>query len=182
MRTSDWRQIQVAFDRRFIHTNYEHAVEGDEYEDDIHDLQATHSTRTAQVKYGNTGTRVDPTTSTMFQQLSGKFHAWYHLVSRPPRDDFAASHEPSIRSIPTEADVQRALDRLHGNGARFKSAKHQEAMEAILQGVSPVVTIFPTGGGKTDFLLIPAILYPEKTFSRCYSTSRIGKRPPESML
>ena len=68
--------------------NFEHGLEEDEYEDDIHDLQATHSTHIAQVKYANTGMRVDLTTSTKFQCLSGKFHVWYRLISRPPREDF----------------------------------------------------------------------------------------------
>ncbi len=164
MRTSDWRQIQVALDREFIHTNYEHIVEEDEYEDDIHDLQAVHSTKVAKLKYGNTGTRVDATTSSMFQYVSGKFHAWYYLVSRPPRDDFIESQQLSTRIIPSQDDIQRALNRLYGNGAEFRSAKHREAMDCILQGNSPVITIFPTGSGKTGFILLPVILYPEKTF------------------
>ena len=164
MRTSDWRQIQVALDRRFIHTNYEHVMDEDEYEDDIHDLQAVHSTKVAKIKYGNTGTWVDSTTSSMFQHLSGKFHAWYHLVSRPPRDDFIESQKRFIRTIPSEANIQRGLNQLHGNGTEFNSIKHREAMNVILAGKTPVVTIFPTGSGKTDFVLLPAVLYPEKTF------------------
>lgn len=36
-------------------------AEDDEYEEDIYDLEASHSTKVAQVKYGNTGKRVDPT-------------------------------------------------------------------------------------------------------------------------
>jgi len=164
MRTSDWRQIQVALDRRFIRTNYEHAINEDEYEDDIHDLQAVHTTKVGKIKYGSTGTLVDPTTSSMFQHLSRKFHAWYYLVSRPPRDDFNKSQTCSIRTIPSAADIQRALDQLHGNGSKFRSIKHQEVMDIILKGKTPIVTIFPTGSGKSDFVLLPALLYPEKTF------------------
>jgi superfamily II DNA helicase RecQ len=165
MRTSDWRQIQVALDREFIRTGMEDLIDPDEddYEDDIHDLQAVHSTRTAKTTYGVTGV-MDTTTSGRYRQLSGKFHKFYHVLSRPARSDFSSSVKVTTMTVPSESKIQDALDNLHGMGSKFRSLEQRQALNTILQGHSPVVVILPTAGGKTDLILIPAMLSPEKTF------------------
>jgi len=162
----DWRQIQVALDREFICTGMNDLIDPDvdDYEDDIHDLQATHSTRMAKGHYTNTGAKVDTVTSAWYCQLSAKFHKFYYLLSHPARLDFPSSSKPMTISVPSEAKVQAVLDQLHGNGTRFRSPEQRQALETILQGHSPVTMILPTAGGKTDLILISALLFPEKTF------------------
>lgn len=166
MRTSDWRQIQVELDREFMRTGMADLFdpEVDDYEDDIHDLQAVHSTRMAITHYDKTRGRVDTAKSAQYCRLSGKFHKFYYLLSCPLRSGFLASSTRTTVTVPSQTEVQAALDKLHGDGAQFRSPEQKRALESILRGHSPVVAILPTAGGKTDLILIPALLFPEKTF------------------
>ena len=166
MRTSDWRQIQVALDREFIRTGMNDLMDADadDYEDDSHDLQATHSSRIAKGKYAVTGAKVDSATSARYCQLSSKFHKFFYLLSRPARSDFPSSSKARTIAVPSKSEVQATLDRLHGHGSRFRSPEQRQALDVILHGHSPVVAILPTAGGKTDLMLILAVLFPEKTF------------------
>jgi len=52
--------------------------------DDIHEHSTTWQ---VQVGYGFMGERVNSTTSAKFQRQSGKFHAWYFMISSLPRGD-----------------------------------------------------------------------------------------------
>ena len=122
MRTSDWRQIQVALDREFIWMEMKDLIDPDEddYEDDIHDLQAVHSTRTAKMTYGVTGA-MDTTTSGRYHQLSSKFHKFYYVLSSPARSDFSSSVKVTTLTVPSESKIKDALDNLHGKGSKLRS-------------------------------------------------------------
>lgn len=50
-----------------------------------------------------------------------------------------------------------ALEKVHGKGARFKSVEQGQLVEAVCRAEEHVLGILPTGGGKTDSLIIPCL-------------------------
>jgi superfamily II DNA helicase RecQ len=40
----------------------------------------------------------------------------------------------------------------------YRSPKQKQALDAVVQGVSPLIVVLPTGGGKTLLLLAAAVL------------------------
>ena len=66
-------------------------------------------------------------------------------------------------SQPTEKDILSVVQKLHGTTANYRSDKQKErSLLALVKKQSPVVTVLPTEGGKTDCILVPALLYKEK--------------------
>src|SRR5262245_59261518 len=141
--------------------DYEKMDDYDE-EDEVHDLQATHSTHMGNTKYGLTGQRLNQTTIKWFRSVSDKWQRWYGMVSRPPRSDFYPVRESTVEA-PIDSEIQRAVEQLHGIGASFKSEGQEKSVRTIVSDVSPIVSILPTGGGKTDCILIPALIHRRKT-------------------
>jgi RecQ family ATP-dependent DNA helicase len=59
-------------------------------------------------------------------------------------------------------DMVEQLRDMMGDGASFRSVQ-QQAMESIRAGVSPVVTVMPTGEGKSILFMLPAWVEPGGT-------------------
>lgn len=68
-----------------------------------------------------------------------------------------------IAPIDKDALIREALHRLHRDGDKWTCEKQKEAVYAIVNDVSPLVCIFPTGGGKTTLIMIPVMLNEHKT-------------------
>ena len=68
-----------------------------------------------------------------------------------------------IDEYPMDERIQNALIKLHEPDAKWRSKEQKESVEAIVRGDRYVISIIPTDGGKTDEILIPALLDINKT-------------------
>jgi hypothetical protein len=134
-------------------------------EDDVHDMQAAHSERVANNHYGRKGLRINTTTVNLFRGVSDKWHGWLGMRSRPSRSWFGGEQDEEVlgEEESTETRIERALEKVHGSGSVWRSAEQKMAVSAIVEGVSPVVCILPTGGGKTTVIFVPALVNEGKT-------------------
>jgi len=177
MTTSIWRQIQTAFEYELIHSGI-FEVDEERVRDQYSDLQAAHSTTTAKGNYGRTGQHLDVRTHGIFRKLSDEWQIWYpltlyinstihryDLIPRKPRSDFDNRDQDVItEESPMDERIQNVLVKLHGPDAKWKSKEQKESVDAIVRGDRYVVSILPTGAGKTDLILISALLNTSKTY------------------
>jgi primosomal protein N' len=154
-------------DREFVRTGVKDEDSGSESdgEDNVHDIQAAHSERVANNHYGRKGLRINTTTVNLFRGVSDKWQGWLAMKSRPSRSWFGRGGDEQVRE-PEESKEKRiemALERVHGAGSVWRSEEQKRFVSAIVEGVSPVVCILPTGGGKTTVILVPALVNEGKT-------------------
>jgi superfamily II DNA or RNA helicase len=57
-----------------------------------------------------------------------------------------------------EDAVRQVLNILPGSLVTYKSPKQEEALYAVVRGVSPLIVVLPTGGGKTLLPVAAAVL------------------------
>jgi superfamily II DNA helicase RecQ len=138
-------------------------------EDDAFDRQNTHTSRIAGGIYGR------PITEAMFsvesrrialRLVSMEWHAFLQIPSameKKPRKgtQAAAARKEAIAEeyrrwkMMRMVDIDSELQRLLGEGARFRSVQ-KPAMQAIMQHKSPVVAVMGTGAGKSVLFMLPA--------------------------
>jgi superfamily II DNA helicase RecQ len=166
--TRTYRQLQVGFDREFVRSGF-HSLNpascnsDDEHEDGteehISDKQAGHSGRIARNDYGGKGTRLDTHTSQQYRCASDKWQKWLILKPRPNPLQFIPHSSPTE---PTLADrdtlIRAALTKLYGEHPKWSSDEQKRSIYALLDGVSPLISILCTGAGKTASILIPALV------------------------
>jgi len=166
--TQSYRQLQVGFDREYVRTGLkrndddEDELESDG-EDEAHDRMAVHSGKTGRLRYGRKGLRIPMEIVKAYGKVSDKWQDWIGMLQRPPRSQFVKEIIMPTTPIDKDSQIKEALRRLHGDGEKWMCEKQKEAVYAIMDGVSPLVCIFPTGGGKTTLIMIPAILNGPKT-------------------
>jgi len=162
--TQEFRHIAIAIDRKFIRgVNAE--PDDDEDEDDIHDLMAAHSTKLALARYARMGglTRsITPESIDGFRTIGDKWLRFYRQVFRMPRSGIAEAITPAT-ILSTEAKMEVGLRNLYGASGRWRSAKQKEAVHSVLEGISPLFIIMPTGSGKSISFMHPASLQEAKT-------------------
>jgi superfamily II DNA/RNA helicase len=73
-----------------------------------------------------------------------------------------------------EDAVRQVLGILPGSAVTYRSPKQEEALYAVVQGVSPLIVVLPTGGGKT--------LLPVAAAVRDGATQRESGRPSVTIL
>jgi len=124
---------------------------------------AVHSGKTGQLHYGRKGLRIAMEIVKAYRSVSNKSQCWLEMLQRPPRSMFV--DEIVVPAAPVDKDIliRDALCRLHGDGDKWKCKKQKEAVYAIVDGISPLVCVFPTGGGKTTLIMVPAIVNAPKT-------------------
>src|SRR5438046_9598148 len=54
--------------------------------------------------------------------------------------------------------MNRAIQKLYGPTGKFRTSEQELAVEAVIEGVSPLIVVLPTGAGKSLSLMIPALL------------------------
>jgi superfamily II DNA helicase RecQ len=79
------------------------------------------------------------------------------------------------------AEARVALEQMYGPGAKYKTAKQEEAVQAVVSGISPVIAVLGTGEGKsllymlpqrlpgagTTVLVVPLVVLKKDTVRRC---------------
>ena len=165
--TQEYRHVSIAIDRKFIRGHDAEPDAEDEDEDDVHDLMAAHSTKLATARYARMGglTRsLTPESISVFRTISDKWQRWFKLQARRsiPIANNDVSTQP-IRLVSTKDKMQSALHRLYGPTGRFRSQVQEDAVEAVVNGVSPLFIIQPTGAGKSVSFMIPAMFPEAKT-------------------
>jgi superfamily II DNA helicase RecQ len=59
--------------------------------------------------------------------------------------------------LPVEEKIRAALRQLYGPTAKFRTKEQEAAVEAVVEGISPLFVILPTEVGKSLTFLIPAM-------------------------
>lgn len=172
---STWRHMAIAIDRRHLRAMGSgvlrpastEAQEVEEVEDLINDLQASHSSLTADVVYanqmGSSGSFTDATLS-QFRRLSLEWHRLAGLDGSHKRnalealDGNNASARRVRRKVTSEANLQQALQSIHGEDALPRSSGQWEAIQRMAEGVAQMVVILPTGGGKSLMFQLASVL------------------------
>jgi superfamily II DNA helicase RecQ len=165
--TNPNRHLQTVLNREFIRVgvNEEYEDSDSEAEDDVNDLQASHSTRTAETKYGRARNLSRDTLFQKYRQVSDKTAEWVNFQPRPSRTQFtpATTYMERQQEAPVAERVEAAMSRLYGQRYTYKSDEQREALWHVVDGRHTVICILPTGGGKTTLITVPAIDNPDKT-------------------
>ena len=180
---SAWRQVSIAIVRKFIREEYRFDTEeGDEacedFDEDNYqgdsawDMQSGHGTRMAGMIYARLlfeGTYETQTQKEKYRQVSQEWHRF--LGFKSATEGFGInvgtkrkkSHWEHVNTEMQElrwkqlryANVQAKLETMLGPGAQFRG-KQRPAIDAVMQGQSPVMVIMGTGGGKSMLFMLPA--------------------------
>lgn len=167
-----YRQIAVAISRRFMGEASMFDKVGcvgnesdDEVEDTIVDLQAGHSSRTAQMRYGRSLTDMFgllPDEKDLFRAASLEWHHYLGfetsgLCSLPMPWEESTARRSRVRMRFDQATVSRELKVMLGTGAKFRGLQEQALKHIMSDSQSSyLLAVMPTGGGKSLLFLLPA--------------------------
>jgi len=167
MTTQEYRHIAIAIDRKFIRRKEAEGDDDEEEDDDVHDLMAAHPTKVAVARYARMGGMTRSLTSEsidVFRSISDKWQRWYKLLSRKSKGDVPQSVDTQpTEDISIQTIMSTALQKLYGPTGVFRSEEQKEGTIAVIEGVSPLFIILPTGAGKSVTFMVPALLPEAKT-------------------
>jgi superfamily II DNA helicase RecQ len=183
-----WRHIAIAIFRRYIddkkvqemvneEDDENNSKERGEYvEDEMYDLAANHSSRTANMMYGRELTESPFETMRRRRGFRGVSRQWHRLLllgSVVVDDDKTkkrtAGVQEEMERMRKEAkaeqfrrwkqmrrtDVKAQLKSMVGPEAEFRGVQ-EAALRAIMHQRSPIVVVMGTGGGKSLLFMLPA--------------------------
>lgn len=123
---------------------------------------AVHSSRTARARYARTAGFQKSMTAEgidLYRSRSDRWQIWLGLLPRMPKDDMVVRTRVGKEvELPTEEKVALILKKMYGASGKWRSEKQREAIEATIEGVSPLIIVLPTGGGKSLTFMGPAKL------------------------
>ena len=78
-------------------------------------------------------------------------------------------------------EARQALQQIHGPSASYKTLKQEETIQAVVRGLSPIVSILGTGEGKslaymlqqrlmgagTTIIIVPMLALKKDTIRKC---------------
>ena len=102
-------------------------------------------------------------TSQLFRTVSNKWQRRLGLMQCPARGDFSTGPNDLAIQKDISVEIKEILRRVYGDGETWTCEEQKRGVEDILKGISPLVGILPTGGGKTALILIPALVNEAKT-------------------
>src|SRR5436190_6718712 len=120
----------------------------EEDDDDIHDEMAAHSTKVAIAHYARMGglsRNLTPESLDVFRSISDKWQRWYYLVSRNRSSDVNTIQSTQKEVLNTKEKMYGAMQKLYGRTWKFRTGKPEQAVEAVIEGVSPLIVVLPTG-------------------------------------
>jgi len=151
--TQMYRQLQVGFDREFVRSGFDSFnlkdynsddEDGDGPEEHISDKQAVYSGRVARNHYGGKGTRLDTHTSQLYRCASDNWQSWLTLTPRPNSLQFISNSFPTEPIlVDRDTEITKALAKLYGKDPKWSCDEQERSVHAILDGVSPLVSILP---------------------------------------
>ena len=176
---SQYRQLAVAM-ARFHLTD---TVLQFDQDNCVYDLQAGHSTRIANQRYGRdqyTHIDIDPDVVRHFERASD---SWQDLVMPTKEEGKTVGDDAIVLPTPVSthltldtppgdihgslalvhSTIQKALTLLYGPSAKFKSITQEAALQAVLARDRDLLCILPTGGGKSLLFELPAIVERDST-------------------
>lgn len=170
-----WRHGTKAIYRRYINDKaiLKAVVAGDEdeedTEDDPFDIQTGHDSKTGGQVYGRPADESPFSTEAQRLLLRRVSLAWHRFLlfrstlETPPKKGTQAA-EARKQAAEEEfrrwrkmrtMDPQGPLERLAGEGSRFRGLQRQ-VIEVVMQQKSPIVVIMATGAGKSMTFMLPA--------------------------
>ncbi|KAM4065788.1 DEAD/DEAH box helicase [Hirsutella rhossiliensis] len=169
---SAWRHIAIAISNRKFAKGFDN--EGDEddddEDDDIWDLQAAHSTHVAGMVYARGLQQGMFGTEARRDQFRAISRQWHHFLDfgaedrkgaglgRRRREAFETQREEArfqrLRRL-CQVDPRGQLRTMMGEGAAFRG-QQERVIRAICRGMSPIVQVTGTGGGKSLSFMLPA--------------------------
>jgi hypothetical protein len=165
--TADYHHVSIAIDWKFIR-GQDGEIEEEDEEDDCHDLMSSHNSRTANAWYGRDGGLLHQLSAhsiDVFSGISDQWQRWLGLIPRVRVNE--GEKEERIdeveEAIPLDLQLNEGMRQLFGEEKEFKSQEQRDGVVAMLEGVSPLVAIMATGGGKTLLITLPAVLKGAKT-------------------
>ncbi|KDN59860.1 hypothetical protein CSUB01_11029 [Colletotrichum sublineola] len=188
LNVSMWRHIAIAIANRYLNEAFGRPGEGgpdeDEEADDVNDsawdLQAGHSTRLAGLVYSRLLMQFGSGSAAkqqQFRRVSQQWHRFFDFgvedreagvgskigVKREaePYDGVRLEARLRRQARLQQVNLEGQLRQMTGRpGATFRGNQAQ-AIQAIVEGHSPVVQIMGTGGGKSASFMLPAFCSPE---------------------
>jgi RecQ family ATP-dependent DNA helicase len=184
-----YREVAIGISRKFMRgsTAFQQEEEGEEELKDgenmlaeAADLQAGHTSHIAGMIYAREmmeQSGVVALKRQLFRESSEDWHRFLGFESAKVDSNMDRTGSKRKRCpFEEEADEERferwrrlkrmdmaeQLKGMMGEGAKFRSVQ-QQAMESIRAGASPVVTVMPTGEGKSILFMLPAWVEPGGT-------------------
>jgi len=178
------RQVEVEMGERGV----DESMGGDEVTgapqkqaklDYIWDLQATHGSELARLRYALDAqfpSHLQPEMMGQYREISGIWHRFLGGLVKAASDfsgsrkrtptsrDFIDGARPAKRlrseGSVSVASIRQGLQQLLGPTARWKSAEQGQAVERIMamKAHERLIVVLPTGGGKSLLFMLPAIL------------------------
>lgn len=137
--------------------------------DQIHDLQAGHTTKISGQSYGRLLIELPGQTESRrlkFRLLSCWLHRFYTLPSAINTDETRFSIEPEQYAKTLyfqrwqrfkKLDLNQELSRYFGPDFMFRG-RQKDAIQAILNGTNLILTVMPTGAGKSLLFMLPVLI------------------------
>jgi RAD3-like DEAD/DEAH box helicase len=154
--------------------DHESGMDHDQFMGHIADLQAAHSSHVAGMIYGREITEQAGTTAhrrEMFRLSSTDWHRFLGFESaedglarvlgkrkQGPWEAEADEHRRQRQWQLHQANMTQALQQMTGNDQFQFRGVQGPAMQAIQHGISPIVAVMPTGGGKSMLFMLPAYI------------------------
>lgn len=152
----------------------EDAMDPDEFIGHIADLQATHSSHIAGMQYGRQIMEPSNTTTFRRQKFRQSSQDWHQFLGfdsatqasaaslvlgkrkRQPWEESSEQSREERRFGLRSSDILHAFREMMGRTELQFRGVQGPALQAIKTGVSPIVTVMPTGGGKSLLFMLPA--------------------------
>jgi superfamily II DNA helicase RecQ len=174
---SAWRHIAIAISNRFLRGDFKDDniddIDLDRFdgEDNPWDLQAGHGTHVAGMIYARLLRQDRIGTMSRQEKFRQVSQRWYRFLgfngvaeggTKRKWEEFKEEgREIQYQRFKrlSQVNTRRKLQALIGEEAQFRG-NQEPAIQAIIEGESPVIQVTPTGGGKSLSFMLPAYCVP----------------------
>jgi len=168
--TADYRHVASGLNREHVQGLMPLEDDSDSKDENPHDLQAAHSSQTADHIYGiRTDILKSLTEASIktFKAVTTKLHLFLELTTLKRRSTTQnipfRKRQRVILPETVDQQVHAALINVFGQGARLRSEAQREGLQAVLGTDKELVIVLPTGGGKSLLFMGPAMLQSANT-------------------